>query len=281
MAAQNDDERDDNPGWLVERLALGELGPTEAAELRRRLESAGRPADAVLAALEASNRRILAAHPAATVAAAVHRRAAGAAPAPVRARWRGLLVGAPLAAAGLAFVLVVVRPASAPPPPVGVSPGGGPREETRSKGPAVSSAPRLVVYRRGRSGTERLADGARAARGDLVQLATANGSGTWGVLLSIDGAGRVTLHWPERGAEAASLAAAELRLPSSYELDDAPAFERFLLVSADRPFEVGSVLDAARALAARPGAARVAPLPLGGRFGQVSLTLVKASGGSR
>jgi hypothetical protein len=275
MTARNNDESDKTPRWLVERLALGELDPADAAEIRRRLEAAGRPPDEVLAALEASNREILSAHPAATVAAAVRRRAAAAAPAPVRARWRGILVGAPLAAAGLALALLVLGPSSTPP-----SPAGG-LEETRIKGPSVPGAPRLVVYRQGRAGTERLADGARAARGDLVQLATANGGGTWGVLLSIDGAGRVTLHWPERGGQAASLAAAELRVPSSYELDDAPAFERFLLVSADRPFDVGSVVAAARTLAARPEAARVAPLPLRGRFGQASLTLVKSSGGPR
>jgi hypothetical protein len=275
MAARNDDKPGKPSEWLVERLALGELGPVEAAEVRRRLEAAGRPPDAVLAALEASNGEILSAHPAAPFAGAVRRRAAAAAPARVRAPWRGILVGAPLAAAGLALALLVLRPSSPPPSPL-----GGP-EETRIKGPAVPGAPRLVVYRRGRAGTERLADGARAASGDLVQLATANGGGTWGVLLSIDGAGRVTLHWPERGGQAASLAAAELRVPSSYELDDAPAFERFLLVSADRPFDVGSVVAAARTLAARPEAARVAPLPLRGRFGQASLTLVKSSGGPR
>ena len=39
-----------------------------------------------------------------------------------------------------------------------------------------------------------------------------------------------------------------MRLPSAYELDNAPAFERFFLVRADEAFDVAPILDAARAL---------------------------------
>jgi hypothetical protein len=279
MTARRDDKPSKTPDWLVERLALGELGPEEAAGLRRRLEAEGRSPDEAIAALAASSQEILAAHPVSVVAAAVRRRAAAPHRAPARPLWRGLVLGAPLAGAGLAFALMVVRPTSMPLPATdGVEETAA--EQTRMKG-TVATGPRLVVYRQGRAGTERLADGARATRGDLVQLATAGGAGAWGMVLSIDGAGRVTLHWPEGGGPAGSLAAAETRLPSAYELDDAPAFERFLLISTDRPFEVGAVLDAARAIAAHPGSARVAPLPIGGRFRQASLTLDKPPGASR
>ena len=89
--------------------------------------------------------------------------------------------------------------------------------------------PRLYVYRRSASGNQRLKDGATAARGDLVQLAY--GGGGYVVVLSIDGARKVTLHWPERNdGDAPAVKAGENRLPSAYELDDAPAFERFFLV---------------------------------------------------
>ncbi|HVV49481.1 MAG TPA: ActD-like protein, partial [Polyangia bacterium] len=67
----------------------------------------------------------------------------------------------------------------------------------------------------------------------------------------------------------------EVRLPSAYQLDDAPAFERFFLVRAEAPFEVAPVVAAARALAARTDEARRAPLPLPAGFDQVSLTLEK------
>jgi len=100
------------------------------------------------------------------------------------------------------------------------------------------------------------------------------------VLLSLDGAGRVTVHLPDPtgvgAAAAVPLAAArEVRLPSAYELDDAPAFERFVLITADRPFPAAVAIDAARRLAANPGAARRDPLPLGPPLRQMSLALVK------
>jgi hypothetical protein len=67
----------------------------------------------------------------------------------------------------------------------------------------------------------------------------------------------------------------EVRLPSAYELDDAPGFERFFLIASDRPFEVAPVLEAARALAAQPVAARRASLPLAPGLRQTSLALDK------
>jgi hypothetical protein len=96
------------------------------------------------------------------------------------------------------------------------------------------------------------------------------------VLLSIDGARRVTLHWPENkdGAAAALKASGESRLPSSYELDDAPAFERFFLVRAATPFSVATAMQAARALAAQP-AARTQTLALPPGFEQISLAFDK------
>ena len=97
------------------------------------------------------------------------------------------------------------------------------------------------------------------------------------MLLSIDGAGTVTQHWPEPGrTRAAPLrVGGEVRLPSAYELDNAPAFERFFLVRADESFDVAPILEAARGLATRAPVARRAPLPLPPRFKQVSLALEK------
>jgi hypothetical protein len=165
-----------------------------------------------------------------------------------------------------------------------VSPVGSPAEAvepTQIKGPAASRTPRLYVYRRVTAGgSERLGDGAVAVRGDVLQLAYTTGEPAFGVLLSLDGAGRVTVHLPDPATPVAAAAvplapAREVRLPSAYELDDAPAFERFVLITADRPFPTAAALDAARKLAANPGAARRDPLPLGPSLQQMSLALVK------
>jgi len=193
---------------------------------------------------------------------------------------------APLAVAGALSLLLIARRGDGP----GMSPVAGPgdatgEEATRIKGDGAR-APRLFVYRKRRAaegdGAERLATGARAARGDLLQLAYASGAeGLYGVLLSIDGAGHVTLHLPEEGASAAPALRwpREMKLPSSYQLDDAPGFERFVLVTAPEPFSVETALGAARALAGQGGAAaRQGPLLLPSpRFHQTSVLLDKAA----
>jgi hypothetical protein len=258
------------PEWLIERLASGELPDAEAADVRRRLRAEGRDPDETVAALARSNAEIVAAVPAATVAAAVARRAAGTRAG--RGAPRGWMFGAAIAAAGaLGAALLLARPAPAPG-------GAGAPEQIGIKGTPAGPGGRLFVYRHHPDGDERLADGARAGRGDLLQLAYRAGGG-FGLLLSIDGAGRVTLHWPDAPAGATLAgrlrAAAEERLPSAYELDDAPGFERFFLVTADQPFALAPVLEGARALAARASAARLDPLPISPALRQVSLVLDK------
>jgi len=260
------------PAWLIERLAQGELDGDEAAAVRARLAAEGRSPDDVIAALVLADRQTLAAHPPASVAAEVRRRAA---PPPRRRSSivRATFAGATLATAG---ALVVVLGTGHPPT---VTPGSHSpvAEPTTIKGTAPTAGARLYVYRHASAGDERLADGARAAPGDLLQLAYATTAKGFGLLLSIDGAGTVTQHWPEPGSTRAAplRVGGEVRLPSAYELDNAPAFERFFLVRADEAFDVAPVVAAARALSAQVPVARRAPLPLPARFNQISLALEK------
>jgi hypothetical protein len=261
------------PDWLLERLALGELDAETAADVRRRLAAEGRSPDDIAALVATSNREILEQLPATPIAAAIRERAAKAAAAERPARQPGFLRwAAPLAlVGGVALVVMMVRPQPTDGPATGETP-----ENIIVKGPEPSAAPHLYVYRHRADGDQRLGDGARAARGDLLQLAYGSRAGGYGVLLSIDGGRKVTLHWPERpdGNAAALKAAGEVRLPSAYELDDAPAFERFFLVRAATPFSVATALEAARALAAQPSA-RNQSLALPPGFEQISLALDK------
>ncbi|HVY37197.1 MAG TPA: ActD-like protein [Polyangia bacterium] len=256
--------------WMLERLALGELDAATAAELRQRLKAAGVDVDEALARLAASNVELLAAHPPGRVVPAIRSRVAAEKRATARPR-RAAFFAVPVLAGALALALWA-RPGQHR-----AEPGAAETlEPTTLKGP-TPAATRLLVYRHESSGDRPLADGARAAEGDLVQLAYRERHGGFGLLLSIDGAGEVTLHWPEQsGNSAARLeTAAEVRLPSAYQLDGAPGFERFFLVTAPRPFAVGPVVAAARALASRPGDARVAPLPLPPSYEQTSIALDK------
>jgi hypothetical protein len=72
------------------------------------------------------------------------------------------------------------------------------------------------------------------------------------VIVSIDGRGVLTRHLPAHGGQAVPLDPGPATLPESYELDDAPAFERFYLVTADAPFPVETVVEAVMRRHARP-----------------------------
>lgn len=263
------------PDWLLERIALGELPPEELAAARARLEE--EPGGlARLAALEADSRATLERLPAGRVAREVDtrfRRGAPAREAPARSPWLTTAMGLTPVLAALAL-FVIAQPGSGPGsigsettgPVAGLDP-----EPTRSKG----LTPRLEVHRQRAQADELLAEGARAVAGDVVQLAYVAAGRTHGVILSVDGRGSVTLHAPEHGAQAAALAPSGThRLPGAYELDDAPRFERFFLVTSDQPFAVEPVLEAARALAASSDA-HTASLLLSEGLTQVSFTLQK------
>ena len=256
------------PDWLLERLALGELDAETAADVRRRLAAEGRSPDDIAALVATSNREILEELPATPTAAAIRRRAERAGAAARPSRKRTALFALPVALAGglaLSHMMLRQRTDEGVVSRVGENP-----EIIIAKD---NPEPRLYVYRRAGGASQRLKDGATAARGDLLQLAY--GGAGYVVVVSIDGARKVTLHWPERnGGTAPAMKAGENRLPSAYELDDAPAFERFFLVQAKTPFSVATVTDAAQALAAQPSARKQAlALPPG--FEQISLALDK------
>jgi anti-sigma factor RsiW len=246
--------------WQIERFVLGELPPAEQEKVA--LAVASDPAlRARVDAIEASSREILAAHPARAAASVIHERlSATASPAP---SWGRRLAFAAAASLAVASVAVFVRPH-----------GGGGLEvpaETRIKG----LRPRLGVFRQTPAGIEALAEGALAREGDLVQLTYQAAGRPFGVILSIDGRGTVTVHHPRDGRQAARLVPGQpVRLSFAYRLDDAPGWERFVLVTAERPFDVAPVADAAARLAAS-GAPGTAPLVLPSSLEQSSFTLTK------
>jgi hypothetical protein len=270
------------PAWLVEQAAQGELTDAEVAELRARLAAEGRSLDEELDKLRQSDRQVLTQLPRATMGAAIRRRA----DAQHEPRSRLSMLLPPLALAGTLGLVILVARSVGDGGTVVTQPAAD-DEQIGIKGDEARS-PRLLVYRQrpgqaSASDSELLPDGARCARGDLLQLAYDRApDGLYGVLVSLDGAGKVTQHLPEEGAKQAAplVPVRELRLPSAYELDDAPAFERFVLVTAAQPFAISVALDAATALAQRGLAARSQPLPLAASFRQTSVSLHKMREGT-
>lgn len=230
------------PALQLERLALGELTEAQRAAVVARL---GAATEAELAALSASDAEIRAAHPPAQVAAEVRRRAALRRSPARRAVWYGLP-----AVAAAAVVIVMIWPegqVEVPRAPDEVrAPPGDAKGDTRVKG----LEPHLVLHRQVGETTELLQEPARASAEDVLQVSYVAGEATHGVIASLDGGGVVTLHFPAApGGSTALQAGGAVRLSQSYELDDAPGFERFVFVTAVGPVDPERVQDALRGLA--------------------------------
>ncbi len=252
------------PEWLVERLLLRDLPPAEEDQVRERLAKE-EDGQARLRALAEDDAAWHAAHGREMNEIDEIRRRARAVPPQRRPGARVLWLAPALAVAAAAiFLTVQVIPWS--------SWRGATQPEERIKGPG----PHLFVYRRGPSTTaELLRPGDRARKGDVLQLTYSSDGHAYGVILSIDGRGSVTRHWPQFGLEAKRLEpGGGVPLAEAYILDDAPGFERFFLVTGTAPFSVEVPLVAAQRLASSP-AARITPLPLPAGLEQKAITLEK------
>jgi hypothetical protein len=148
----------------------------------------------------------------------------------------------------------------------------------RVKGTETSGVPSLTVFRRTAAGSEQLADGTVAHAGDLIRLGYRAAGRSHGVIVSIDGAGAVTMQLPPNGNRAAPLGTdAMVLLDDAYELDDAPRWERFFFVAGDAPFDPALVLDAARSAASAHFDQPPAALALPRALEQAGFTLQKES----
>lgn len=236
-----------------EQLALGELSPERAAEVRARLGDA----DAEVAAIKADDTQILADYPVARVAAEIRRRAA---PRPAR---RLLWIAAPTLAAAAVILIVWSGPEEHAPVDMGI----------RVKG----LQPRLVLHRQQGDAVVPLSEPAEARARDVLQVSYIAAGAAHGVVLSLDGSGVVTLHHPRAdGGDTALRQDGAIRLPQAYELDDAPGFERFVFVTAAAPIDPALALAAARAVAAARDPS-TAPLTLPPTWQQSSFLVKKVA----
>lgn len=262
------------PDWKVEQLALGVLSEGEAAALRADLKAADDPR---LQSIEHSNAEILADYPPELMAAKIRRRLESATePSHGAARgtwWLGLAVGA--VAVAVAGWWVVRMPASddlaGPRVAIGESPAP---EVIRLKGGEA-----LLVYRQVDGGREQLRADAPASAGDVLQVAYRAADAEYGTIVSIDGRGSVTLHFPSDASASTKLRkGGAVALPHGYELDDAPEFERFIFVTSRDPVDVGSVREAAKKVAGGTDPSQAA---LGLKPGQEQISFVVRKSGPR
>jgi hypothetical protein len=260
---------------LLERYLLRELPPDETGEVER--AAAVDPGlRAAIDALEGSNRDILARYPAEDFKARLlARMEEGGVAAPAWKRWAWL---AP-AAAALVLAVVLVGPKLerlTGSLPFGAS---GERNLVKGEAPVDVTRTQLLVYKKSGDRAELLDDGTEARAGALLQLAYVSAEEPYGTILSIDGGGGVTRHFPPEAGGSTLLALNKrILLPIALELDDAPGFERFFLVTSVAPIDVEAVLAKAAALAKDPSAAKHADLDLMPGLKQTSVLVLKGEG---
>jgi hypothetical protein len=137
----------------------------------------------------------------------------------------------------------------------------------------VKGAPQLIIHRMKGTQVERVKTGQMVASGDLLQLEYNAAEARYGIVFSVDGRGSVALHYPSNPSDSTSLVPGGAHaLPFSYELDDAPGFERFFLIWSLRPISVDVVLKAAQSL----GTSRTARLTLSNGLNAEELLLLKS-----
>ena len=234
------------PELLVEKLVHGNLSDVETQAVLRRLEAEGGLGR--IDALKASNSDILSEYPPAQLAASIRMRHEISEQEKWKKRRLALLPLFAAVAAAAAIALFMILPVA---PNNGAFSSGGPADvtapgafggDTRIKG---DGAPMLNVGKRTVEGQEWLKNGESVAAGDELQIKFNAGLAHSLVICSVDGRGEISLHYPQSESDSTKVVPlSEKILPYGYTLDDAPRFERFILVWSedDKPVSVRDVL---------------------------------------
>ncbi len=142
-------------------------------------------------------------------------------------------------------------------------------EQVQSEEPTVrikGLTPHLNIYRKYGEDVQLLPSETKVDNYDLLQLSYVSGGKKYGAIFSIDGNGFITLHYPDFTGDSPELTrGGEVPLDFSYQLDDAPGFERFFFVTSDSFFSVNGILESASKIAtsfysARNGELEIPPV---------------------
>jgi hypothetical protein len=261
------------PDVMLERYRLQELPPVQADAIAR-LAASDETIRRRLEALDQSDEDTWRSYPADDLARRIRQRAERSHPADRPVRGASFVKWAAAAAVvTVAAILVVAVPWT-------LNDDGD-----VTSGPATADTdtikglhPALVLYGWTSSGSRRLADGDTVHPGDLIRIGYVSAGRTFGLILSIDGRGGVTVHLPPDGQQAGRLqSSGTVLLDQSFELDDAPRWERFYFITGQQPFEVAPIVDAVRrAQASDP--VNAPRLPLRQDLDQATFSLSKEAG---
>lgn len=116
------------------------------------------------------------------------------------------------------------------------------REGERIKG----IKPSLIVYRDEGRNYQKLSDSTLVSPGDRLQIGYNAAGMKYGIILSVDGNGVLSLHYPEdtttRTSGVLLEQGGEQLLNTSFELDSAPHFERFYFLTSQDSLNVSEII---------------------------------------
>ena len=107
----------------------------------------------------------------------------------------------------------------------------------------TASNPSINLYRQKGREVQALNNGDFARSGDVIQITYNAGAEEYGVIFSVDGNGNITRHFPENSWQAGQLIHRndETPLDFYYELDNAPDFECFIMVTSKKHFSLDGI----------------------------------------
>ncbi len=287
---------------LLERFVLGELD-SERSESLRHLAAADEGLRARIIALGASDAYILNRYPVEAMTRSIRERAAPPSPIPAAERDRmarllaffapgRIRLAGPVFALLACGIFLLARQDRDGAAAIPILEGLGNTQASSSTQTSRSGMPGdirlkgaesgLAIFRKTGTGSELLPPRSAARPGDTLQVFYHSRRAVYGIVFSVDGAGAITLHYPEADGPAPALRIGDmLPLPHAFRLDKAPRYERFYLVTAPRPFGSEGLLSRLRGhLPADASPADTLP-GLDVDFRQYPYTIFKAEAGPR
>jgi len=209
------------PNWKAERYLLGELPKGEMATLKA-MEKENVQFCQQLQELKHSNEELLARYPYIEMDAEIEQ--------PPRFKWQ-----IPLSACAALLICVTTFLTVFSNRDIVMSEDG-----TRVKGIKTD----LEIWRKTGDSAEKLTNNSEAKAGDLLQMRYIAEKKCYGVILSMDGSGTLTIHLSGKNGKAAELEAGKIvSLEKGYELDNAPKYETFYLFIAENEFNLSFVAE--------------------------------------
>ena len=102
----------------------------------------------------------------------------------------------------------------------------------------------LLIYKKSGSSVEKLTHNSFAKENDILQISYVSSGFKYGMIFSIDGRRAVTLHYPANIKDNSLLnPEGEIFLQNSFQLDDAPSFEKFIFLASNKTINVKETLN--------------------------------------